>query len=295
MGTCAFCGGRADGKRKLTLYSGHIEVSRSGETKTTTLSDIQRHELFVCDSCRQRRVVASLLAVAACCLWLGWFGWATTRREFPLFEFLIVTGTVVGAFAAILVRRFRQKAYLTRRIRDERGDQSFDIVDGADQLSLGNVLEAMSATQRSATVRRKDGYSYGAGQSDLRYELENYSAANGFPVAHVADAVCRCGGRTFSLALDAEARVALRVCGKCGDEHSIGDSAERGAADAAASCECVCGKTQFEITLGVALDEGAEDALWLYIACRCPGCELMAVYADWKTESIGYKELLARA
>ena len=59
-------------------------------------------------------------------------------------------------------------------------------------------------------------------------------------------------------------------------------------------CACPCGGEIFEITAGVALYADSEDVRWIYLGCRCVACKLAAVYADWKNEYEGYRELLAK-
>ena len=144
-------------------------------------------------------------------------------------------------------------------------------------------------------IRKDNGHTYGDEQADLRGELDEYSATNGYPVHHAADARCACGGRTFELAIDDGEGVALRVCRACGHEHWIGDSADFLDDAELEACECLCGESAFEVTLGVSLYPGAEAVRWLYVAARCSSCGLLGVYGDWKNEFDDYRELLARA
>lgn len=50
----------------------------------------------------------------------------------------------------------------------------------------------------------------------------------------------------------------------------------------------------FQIVSGVALYKGTNDVRWLYVACFCPACGLMGVYADWKCEGGDADAFLAR-
>jgi len=135
---------------------------------------------------------------------------------------------------------------------------------------------------------------YGDVQADVRAELLRYSRRNGYPTQHFADAVCRCGSRTFGLRLDEVAGAAVRTCGACGGDHPIGDSSEYLADAELKECECPCGCGAFEVTAGAALYENSEDVRWLYLGCRCPACGLTACYGDWKNEFQNYQELLGR-
>jgi hypothetical protein len=130
--------------------------------------------------------------------------------------------------------------------------------------------------------------------TDLHKEIARYAKKNGYPAAHFADAKCKCGGRTFTLALDDTEGAAVRRCTKCKKKHAMGDSAEFLADATLEDCECPCGKDIFEITAGVALYEDSEDVRWLYIGCRCPSCGLAAIYGDWKNEYDDYRALLAK-
>ena len=59
-------------------------------------------------------------------------------------------------------------------------------------------------------------------------------------------------------------------------------------------CECPCGNNSFEITAGVSLYSESNDVRWIYLGCRCPECQLVACYADWKNEYENYRELLTK-
>lgn len=144
-------------------------------------------------------------------------------------------------------------------------------------------------------LRKRGKWRYGDTQADIRAEIARYAKKVGYPAEHFADAVCRCGGRVFALALDDDSGAATRACVVCdAGAHPIGDSAEY--LDEAEPEECAgpCGGEAFEITVGVSLYDDSEDVRWLYVGCRCPACGLTAVYGDWKNEYNGYRDLLAR-
>ena len=136
--------------------------------------------------------------------------------------------------------------------------------------------------------------SYGDDQSDIPEEIRQYSELNGYPATHFAEARCKCGHNTFRVSVDDVEGAAARQCAKCSAEQAIGDSAEYLEEAELEECACPCGAEELEVTVGVSLYEGSEDVRWLYLACRCPQCRLTAVYADWKNEFNGYRELLAR-
>jgi len=142
------------------------------------------------------------------------------------------------------------------------------------------------------TLQKRGKYRYGDSQTDIREEITRYST-NEYIAQYFADAVCRCGGKSFRLLLD-DGTAAVRICAACSDEHPIGDSDEYLAEADLGECACPCGGERFEITVGVSLYDDSEDVKWLYIGCRCPSCGLVAVYGDWKNEFEGYRELLAR-
>lgn len=123
--------------------------------------------------------------------------------------------------------------------------------------------------------------------------LRRYSERNGYPATQFADAVCRCGGRQFQLALDDAHGAAVRACFSCELVHPIGDSEPYLDQATLEECACPCGSEAFEITAGVSLYEGSADVRWLYLACRCAECGVTAVYGDWKNEYPDYRALLA--
>ena len=143
-------------------------------------------------------------------------------------------------------------------------------------------------------LKKRGKYRYSDSQADIRAEVLRYSKENAYPAHHFADSLCACGGKRFRLSLDDTEGAAVRTCVGCNSEHPIGDSDEYLEDAELEECACPCGGEEFEITVGVSLYEGSEDVRWLYVGCRCPACELTAVYGDWKNEFNGYRDLLAR-
>lgn len=152
-----------------------------------------------------------------------------------------------------------------------------------------------SATGGTTIALQKRGkFWYGDSQADIRDEILRYSKRNAYPAHHYADAVCKCGGRLFTLRMDDAAGAAIRKCVSCFEEHAIGDSEDYLKEAELQIYQCVCLENIFEITIGVSLYRDSEDVRWLYVGCRCPKCGLTGVYGDWKNEFNGYRELLAR-
>lgn len=143
-------------------------------------------------------------------------------------------------------------------------------------------------------LRKKGKWWYADAQSDIRDELVRYGELNEYVPTQFADAKCKCGSKTFQLALDDDAGVAVRTCSQCEKEHPIGDSDEYLEEAELESATCVCRKDVFEITVGVALYDDSKDVRWLYVGCRCPACGLTGCYGDWKNEYIDYRKLLKR-
>jgi hypothetical protein len=141
-------------------------------------------------------------------------------------------------------------------------------------------------------TKRGNSY-YGNGQSDIPEEIRRYSELNGYSAIHFADARCKCGHNTFRLSVDDVEGAATRKCASCSAEQAIGDSAEYLEEADLGECACPCGGEELEVTAGVSIYDGSDDVRWLYLGCRCPKCHLTAVYADWKNEFHGYRELLA--
>jgi hypothetical protein len=147
----------------------------------------------------------------------------------------------------------------------------------------------------SMALRRRGKYRYGDSQADIRAEIERYATANGYPVQHAADVACKtCRGRLFTLLVDEDQGAAARTCAACGDQVAIADSAEYLDDAELDQLACVCGAEALEVTVGVSLYAGSRDVRWLYLGCRCPGCRITGVYADWKNEHPDYRKLLRK-
>jgi hypothetical protein len=146
----------------------------------------------------------------------------------------------------------------------------------------------------------KTGSSYfGTCQEDIRTELARYATVNGYEIHHFKDVVCSCGNTTFTLYIDDEECVAGRQCTSCNVQHVMLDGEEYIEDAELYHAVCTCEAEPFEITVGVSLYSTeiglSEDVRWLYIGCRCPSCNLVGCYADWKNEFNGYQEFLSKA
>ena len=134
-------------------------------------------------------------------------------------------------------------------------------------------------------VSRKGKYRYGTSDSDVEAELVRYSEMNGYLAVRFARATCACGSDSFALETDEEVGAARRTCSTCRKVTLMGDSAEYAAEAAFESHVCICDHSLFGITSGVALYAESNDVRWYYIGCRCRSCQLIGVFADWKSES----------
>ncbi|GAB3381562.1 hypothetical protein [Massilia agri] len=141
-------------------------------------------------------------------------------------------------------------------------------------------------------LTKRGQYWYGDGRADIHSEIKRYSKRNGYLAQHFADAVCSCGSGIFRLWLDENEGAAVRQCSECDVQHPIGDSEEYLEDAELEECGCPCGSDDLEVSIGVALYDNSEDVRWLYVACRCPRCNLTAVYGDWQNEFAGYVSLL---
>ena len=142
------------------------------------------------------------------------------------------------------------------------------------------------------TLARRGDHSYGTDRNDIAAEISRYSKATGYLAEHFVLASCGCGCTTFGLTLDDNEGAAVRTCSSCHEEHPIGDSDEYLDDAELEECACPCGAELFEIAVGVSLYADSEDVRWLYLGCRCPACDLTAVYGDWKNEFNGFQALL---
>ncbi|MCC9600555.1 hypothetical protein LOC67_08280 [Stieleria sp. JC731] len=149
-----------------------------------------------------------------------------------------------------------------------------------------------------ALTKRRNNW-YGEDHADLRKELARYSTVNGYPIDNFTNVKCKCGCQLFELYTDEEQGAAMRTCTQCHNEHLMGDSADYVSEAELVPHECNCRKDQFQIVVGVhryrnADDSVSDDVRWLYIGCRCPKCNLLGCYADWKNEFEEYRKLLRR-
>ena len=149
------------------------------------------------------------------------------------------------------------------------------------------------------TITKEGDAYYGTCQKDIHDELARYSKLNGLEIHKFKDVVCKCGGTIFTLHIDDDECVAGRKCTTCNEQHVMLDGEEYIDEAELYQAICTCESEPFEITVGVNLysDEHniTNDVHWLYIGCRCPKCNLLGCYADWKNEFNDYKKLLNNA
>ncbi len=117
--------------------------------------------------------------------------------------------------------------------------------------------------------------------------------ADGYPVGHVVEAVCACGGRTFGVEVGDEGECARRVCVACGEGAFIGDSDEYWDEVEPDGCACPCGGEVFELAVGFSLLPDGE-VRWVTVALRCVADGEFGVYADWKIDYLPSRQLLTR-
>ncbi len=153
-------------------------------------------------------------------------------------------------------------------------------------------MAARKTAKKAATLKKRAAPTRPAKKPTAREALERY-ARGSYPIHHVAEAVCACRKRTFSLHVDDDVGVAVRTCLACGVAHAMGDSAEYLDEAELDECACPCKSEAFAITVGVSLYADSDDVRWVYIACTCAKCGLAAVYADWKNEFDDYRKFLA--
>ena len=143
-------------------------------------------------------------------------------------------------------------------------------------------------------LTKKGEYWYGTTSGDTQAELRSYSVANGHEAVRFASSKCECGSRSFALQTDEDAGVAIRTCTDCGQDHLMGDSADRLAQAAPEGHQCVCENEVFELVSGVAVRQGTHDVRWYYIACHCVECDLVGVFADWPSDAGDAAAFLAK-
>lgn len=132
------------------------------------------------------------------------------------------------------------------------------------------------------TLTRKGKHWYGSEDQDIRAAIQRFSEGNGYPATEYRASVCVCGSTLFRLFDDEDVGVARRDCVRCGQPHLMGDGAEYVEKAELEAHECLCGAEALAIQSGVALYPDSRDVRWLYIGCRCPQCQLVGVYAEWK-------------
>lgn len=137
-------------------------------------------------------------------------------------------------------------------------------------------------------------YWYGSDNADLQAEIVRYSRENGHEAVKFATAACACGSHTFHLESDENEGAACRICTACGDVVAMGDSAEFLEAADFEDHACLCDGEAFHIVSGVALYPESNHVRWYYIGCRCPACNLVGVFAEWKCEAGDADIFLAR-
>jgi len=152
----------------------------------------------------------------------------------------------------------------------------------------GFLLEATMA------LTRKGKYWYGDEDGDIAAVIGNYSRAAGYPATLFRAALCSCGSARFHLFDDEVEGAARRDCVACGESHLMFDSAEYADEADPEAHECLCGSEAISIHCGVALYPDSRDVRWLYIGCRCPQCQLVGVYAEWKCGGGPVEAFMAR-
>ncbi|GLW90460.1 hypothetical protein [Actinokineospora globicatena] len=118
--------------------------------------------------------------------------------------------------------------------------------------------------------------------------------AGGYPVAHVVDSVCVCGGQEFRVAVDDTQGWAERFCVACEEITAIADSAEHWDHAEPGECECPCGGGTFAVAVGFA--EYADGEIrWVSVGLRCLTDDTVGVYTDWKIDYSPSRHLLDHA
>jgi hypothetical protein len=107
--------------------------------------------------------------------------------------------------------------------------------------------------------------------------------ADGYPVAEVRQAGCRCGGKVFRLLCDPDEGCAQRVCTRCGEHAFIGDSAEYWADAEPEPVLCPCGSDEGEVGVGFS-ERGGGEVRWITIGHRCARCGVLGSPVEWKID-----------
>ncbi|MDP2248544.1 MAG: hypothetical protein Q8J65_10460, partial [Nitrosomonadales bacterium] len=142
-------------------------------------------------------------------------------------------------------------------------------------------------------LKKKGTYWYGSTLDDLKGEIVRFSKLNGYEAAKFSASTCKCLNLSFRLETDEEEGASRRVCTACGAIHLMGDSADYANNAKFVRHECVCEAETFRLLSGVALYEGTNDIRWYYIGCHCTVCQLVGVFAHWKSEAGNAETFLA--
>ena len=149
------------------------------------------------------------------------------------------------------------------------------------------------------SVTKKGKAYFGSCQDDIHTELSRYAELNEYNIHKFHDVNCKCGNTTFKLYIDNEECVVSRECASCKNLHVMLDGDEYLDDVHFYQAVCTCDSELFELTVGVSLyynkDGVSDDVKWIYIGCRCPQCNQIGCYADWKNEFSGYSKLLRNA
>jgi len=114
----------------------------------------------------------------------------------------------------------------------------------------------------------------------------------------LADVVCQCGGRVFSLAVDEVVGEACWICEECESAYLLHDVEGQvnyeGSREAdLEDCVCSCHAEQFEVAVGVTLYGDSETARTAYIGCGCTTCGCIACYGSWPRVDLSFTEFFS--
>ncbi|HEY1098752.1 MAG TPA: hypothetical protein VGF99_07480 [Myxococcota bacterium] len=121
--------------------------------------------------------------------------------------------------------------------------------------------------------------------------------AGGYAPTHVVVPTCSCGTaqRRFTVLIDDEVGVAVRVCAACGDEHGMGDADDFFDEAEPGECECPCGGGVFDVAAALAAYDDGVGLRWVSIGLRCVACDTVACYGDWKNEGVDVADWIDNA
>lgn len=134
------------------------------------------------------------------------------------------------------------------------------------------------------TLKKIGRYWYGTTPEDIEAEVVRFSQLNtySYSATRFSQSMCSCGNRTFTLETDENKGVGRRTCCQCGAAYLMGDAANVADTAQLQGHECLCGAGDFELMSAVSLHANSNEVHWYYIGCRCPGCHLVGVFADWR-------------